>query len=391
MAFCAAFSIACGDESVLDPTRSVSPEAPAQTDGTATPPGLTRLAIEGVYDLAARVTDFDPAWGDLTSYRYGGVLTFEHDSRYGPGIGGTFADLHGVLPTGEREAWERNGNITSYFHDGEIVIELVDEYFHFTLMPTDTIGYEPVFTLEGRFGTGGHIGGRFATQLQPEVEREPGLASLRGVVRLGELPLADVSVVLHGPAVLSAPTGANGDYAFLDLPAGDYTVGVIPPPGHSCGNVAHLALEAGGSSVHDVVCSKMEDAWIISYALTETRSAFSCFYGESIVQTTVFTLEGPNLTATFNHLGIPDIYGPNRVTMTGPYDRPTGRYEAASSPIIVSLGIGYEPDPLIESWRVEFLEPSLDGSSASLQGVATLSSEKYGTCDFHITGHGKAF
>jgi hypothetical protein len=109
------------------------------------------------------------------------------------------------------------------------------------------------------------------------------------------------------------------------------------------------------------------------------------------VQTTVFTLEGPNLTATFNHLGIPDVYGPNRVTMTGPYDRPTGRYEAASSPIIVSLGIGYEPDPLIESWRVEFLEPSLDGSSASLQGVATLSSEKYGTCDFHITGHGKAF
>jgi Tol biopolymer transport system component len=50
--------------------------------------------INGVYDLTASVTDFDPAWGyDMADYQYTATLRFEHDARFIPGIAGTFSDL----------------------------------------------------------------------------------------------------------------------------------------------------------------------------------------------------------------------------------------------------------------------------------------------------------
>lgn len=222
----------------------------------------------------------------------------------------------------------------------------------------------------------------------------PGRGWLQGVVRLNGAPLADVTVVAQGTAFGSSATGPAGEYRIRDLPAGDYAVGVIPPFGHQCGGATHLTVEAGGAIVLDFACSEVAGGWAIRYART-TQMLPTCysymFYGETIQQTTVFTPDGPELTATFNFLGIPDAYLPPRVTMTGAYDPGTGRFEASSSPIIVSLGIGYEPDPLVASWSVEFRPPSTEGSSASLRGVATLSSSKYGTCEYLITGEGPPF
>jgi hypothetical protein len=192
----------------------------------------------------------------------------------------------------------------------------VNEHFNLTLVPVGMTRDGPSLRVEGRFGTGGHIGGLFTAR-----EDAPGAAQLLGVVRLGGAPLADVSVVVRGPTgALSTQAGPSGEYEFRGWP-GDYGVGIIPPPGVSCGDVARLTLEPGEPSTHDIFCSEIEGAWIISYRLINTWN--NCAYGESSVQTTVFTLDGPTLTATLN--------------------------------------------------------------------VATLSSNVYGTCDFHITGHGPPF
>jgi hypothetical protein len=386
MILCAAFSIACGEASVLDPIDHVSPEPPTETPTAdpATPRGLRRLWIEGVFEMTTRITAFDPERGeDLAGYQYAGILRFERDLRYGPGIGGTFSDLHGILANGEKDAWERSGHITSYFRDREVVIELVDDSFSFSLIPFGMAREGPALRVHGRFGTGGHIAGDFTVR-----EDHPDVGRLRGVVHSGGLPLVDVQVVLRDPSGIgSSATGPSGDYEFRGWP-GAYTLWAIPPLGLTCGDVTVVMMEAGESTTQDISCSAIEGAWIISYRLNDT---WSCVYGESIEQTAIFTLDGPTLAATINPFGNPDVYAPASVTMRGPFDRLTGRYEAASPPILVSLGIGYDPDPLVETWRVQFSGPSSIDSPAIMEGIATLSSNKYGTCDFRITGQGPPF
>jgi Tol biopolymer transport system component len=118
--------------------------------------------INGVYDLTASVTDFDPAWGyDMSDYQYTAILRFEHDARFIPGIAGTFSDLRLTGLDVEPRA-PMSGVITSTAHGGRIVIELevIGDFtsFHLTLVPSgDLLG--PV--IQGRFGCCGHIGGPF--------------------------------------------------------------------------------------------------------------------------------------------------------------------------------------------------------------------------------------
>ena len=124
--------------------------------------------IEGVYDLTAPITGFDPAWGDLTGYLYTGVLTFRRDARYAPGIGGTFSDFRVTGPEGESVLTGGNGSgsgiITSFFYGERLIIELVGDYFHFELSPENVPENVLGSVVLGSFFTGGHIGGTFTAE-----------------------------------------------------------------------------------------------------------------------------------------------------------------------------------------------------------------------------------
>lgn len=176
IAVCAVLIVACGEETLLgvDGGASVSPGQPTETE--------TALEIEaGVYDMTARITAFDPVWGDLTDYRYLSRLVlpapelmqpaFDNNLRTWWGIIGTFEDLRSVLPTGEEEtAPRRRGYIIAGRPRGEVVLELVDAHSGrsvFTLVPIRAGREGPAIKFEGHFGTGGHISGPFSAELRP--------------------------------------------------------------------------------------------------------------------------------------------------------------------------------------------------------------------------------
>jgi Tol biopolymer transport system component len=149
VALCAAALAACGDST-----------GPAPDSMTVRVVGST--IINGVYDLRASVTDFDPGWGyDMTGYQYTATLRFEEDARF-PGIVGTFSDLRATGPDVEPRAPMGGVITTSTARGGRLVIELkVKEdvtSFRLTLVPNGNL-LGPV--MQGWFGCCGHIGGPF--------------------------------------------------------------------------------------------------------------------------------------------------------------------------------------------------------------------------------------
>lgn len=116
--------------------------------------------VYGVYDLVARITAFDSAWGDLTGYGYTAVLTLGEvldppwllKGRYsdlrltGPNDGGVVADT---------------GSVDSYFSvvDGRFILRLVgnQQRIGLDLLPASTAPG----SIEGQFFCCGHIGGTF--------------------------------------------------------------------------------------------------------------------------------------------------------------------------------------------------------------------------------------
>lgn len=134
--------------------------------------GVTRLGttlvsvvgptiVNGVYDLVAPITSWDPVWGDLTGSEYTATLRFQQDPNGVPGIAGTFSDL--VLTGPYADSTPQSGVIVSrlYGNNGlRIVIELVSTTrFTIALIPQGALASAPV--IQGGMGLGGHIGGTF--------------------------------------------------------------------------------------------------------------------------------------------------------------------------------------------------------------------------------------
>jgi hypothetical protein len=115
--------------------------------------------IPGVYDLTAPITTFDPARGvDLEGYRYTAVLTLEELRP--PWIGGTYADVRLIGPSGDTTALADTGFVyTDIDPDGGLLIELVRDWDQTdgTLMPATLA---PGF-IDGTFDCCGHISGTF--------------------------------------------------------------------------------------------------------------------------------------------------------------------------------------------------------------------------------------
>jgi hypothetical protein len=138
---------------------------------TLTVAGITRTAsmtatvhdpdeypeIAGVYDLTAPITSFDPAWEDLTGYRYTAVLTLsQHNGRR---FEGTYADLQVVRP-GESSERKLTGFVSgSVDRDGRVIMELVGGNHTWTSWYGR--GMLASGKIDGTFGCCGHISGTF--------------------------------------------------------------------------------------------------------------------------------------------------------------------------------------------------------------------------------------
>ena len=120
--------------------------------------------IPGVYDLTALITTFDPAPGvDLEGYRYTAVLTLEELRP--PWIGGTYADVRLIGPSGDTTAVADTGFVyTDIDPDGQLLIVLVRDWDRTdgTLIPATLA---PGF-IDGTFGRG-LISGTFTATRRP--------------------------------------------------------------------------------------------------------------------------------------------------------------------------------------------------------------------------------
>jgi hypothetical protein len=112
----------------------------------------------GVYDLTAPISAFDPAWGDLTGYRYTAVLTFTSS-----GIG-TVQEFRLFDATGNVFASIGGGVVNTYIDfAGRVVNELATQNFHFSLVAPIQDPLNPGL-VTGVFGCCGHIGGTFTAK-----------------------------------------------------------------------------------------------------------------------------------------------------------------------------------------------------------------------------------
>jgi hypothetical protein len=145
----------------------------AEITTTLTLGGVTRTApttvtvyaidysgIYGVYDLTALITIFDPAWGDLTGYRYTAVLTL--GEMWDPPwlIEGRYADLRSIGPGGDTSVVADTGSVTSSLdRRGRLVIELVGNKPRIGL--TLSVATLASGLIDGTLGCCGHISGTF--------------------------------------------------------------------------------------------------------------------------------------------------------------------------------------------------------------------------------------
>jgi hypothetical protein len=129
--------------------------------------------VVGVYDLTAMITSFDPAWGDLTGYRYTAVLTLQAGEAPAPALGGAYADLKIIGPSGDIDEVNDSGSVTSSVDwRGRFVLELVGNHQRIGL--TLIVGTLVAGFIDGDFGCCGHIGGTFtATRRSVETITPP--------------------------------------------------------------------------------------------------------------------------------------------------------------------------------------------------------------------------
>jgi hypothetical protein len=105
-----------------------------------------------VYDLSVTVDTFDPVWGDLTGYRFSGVLTLEDGA-------GALSELRVFDAAGEPAPGPPGGSVTPHLSQGRAVLE-VGRSIAFVIesiddpVPGETSS--PRFT--GRFGAGNPSG-----------------------------------------------------------------------------------------------------------------------------------------------------------------------------------------------------------------------------------------
>ncbi len=112
----------------------------------------------GTYDLTAEITSFDPAWGDLTGYRYTAVITSHGDGT------ATFQNFRLLDAAGNQDAWIGSGYVDTYIgFAGRIVSDLVASNFHFSLIAPiqDPLDSRRV---TGTWGCCGHIAGTFTAK-----------------------------------------------------------------------------------------------------------------------------------------------------------------------------------------------------------------------------------
>jgi hypothetical protein len=146
--------------------------------------------VVGVYDLTAMITSFDPGWGeDLTGYRYTAVLTLQADEAPAPGLGGAYADLKIIGPSGDIYEVNDSGSvISSVDWRGRFVLELVGNHQRIGL--TLIVGTLVAGYIDGHFGCCGHIGGTFTatrrsveTITPPRTTDSPGLPNTHRTAR----------------------------------------------------------------------------------------------------------------------------------------------------------------------------------------------------------------
>lgn len=92
----------CGDSTPAAPTALTSP-SPGPSPAPVTPYKVAGLT--GVYDFSCAVDSFDPVWGDLTGYRYSGVLTLEDGA-------GELSELRFFDAAGEPASGSQGGPVT---------------------------------------------------------------------------------------------------------------------------------------------------------------------------------------------------------------------------------------------------------------------------------------
>lgn len=136
--------------------RFLAPLTEAAKPPPAPPSELRYQHIDGVYDLSAAVKMFDPAWGDLTGYRYTGTLTLTNGE-------GTFSDFR-LLDENGGIHHMGSGSVRRSISTGRLVLELAGTAFHWTAVVASIAepeGRSGSPGVAGNFGMGGHIAGTF--------------------------------------------------------------------------------------------------------------------------------------------------------------------------------------------------------------------------------------
>lgn len=151
----------CGEPTTPSPPEVVPP--PPAPPPPAAP--VEYANINGVYNLTASIKSFDPAWGDLTGYRYTAVLTLADGA-------GTYSDFRVLDSNGELLYPPGSGSVTRGVDatgKGRLILEIGS---NFTVIigsiakPEGNGMGSP--RVEGTFGAGGHISGEFvATRRTP--------------------------------------------------------------------------------------------------------------------------------------------------------------------------------------------------------------------------------
>jgi hypothetical protein len=117
----------------------------------------------GVYDVTARITSFDPAWGDLNGYRYEAVLTLSEVSGP-PWLQGTYRVLRLISPMSDSVAMTDAGTVTPFYFGSRLVIALGEQHTYGLSLIVATLDSG---LIDGTFGCCGHISGTFEARRRP--------------------------------------------------------------------------------------------------------------------------------------------------------------------------------------------------------------------------------
>jgi hypothetical protein len=120
--------------------------------------------VYGAYDLTARITTFDPAWGeDLTGYRYTAVLTLAAMWDTPWLLEGTYEDLRIVGPNGDFMVLADTGSVSSFVDSQGRFIVALAVHSDSTWLNLDVSSLSSGL-IDGAFGCCGHIGGTFTAE-----------------------------------------------------------------------------------------------------------------------------------------------------------------------------------------------------------------------------------